>query len=235
MKIETKRWFYLVYGTIINIIIGQVYAWSVFATPLSRHFNWSMADVSVAFAICLGTSGAPILVAGKLQDYLQPKYIILMGSIMIGLGITGIGYIDSLWQLYVLYGLLGGFSMGFCYSGVVPNMVRFFPERRGLVSGILAAGVGSGALLWAPAATIMIREYGVLSTFKIIGVFSFILLLFLSMLMKTAPVDFVPEGFTPSAQPGKALEVPNKNWREMLMDPFSTPCPPSISLAALPD
>lgn len=220
MKIESKRWIYLVIGTVINVIIGQTYAWSVFVNPLSQHFSWSAADVSVAFAIFHSISFIPILVAGKMQDYIQPKLVILIGSIMYGAGMLGVGYVQSLTQLYIAYGVLGGIAMGTIYSGVVPNMVRFFPDRRGLISGILAAGVGSGAFLWAPVAAILIEKYQVVTTFKMLGVLYLVLLCGLSLLIKKAPANFSPAGWIPSVAQQKALSVEDKDWRGMLTDPL---------------
>ena len=220
MKTEQKRWFYLVYGTIINIIIGQTYAWSVFVNPLAQHFNWTAAEVSIAFAIFHTVSCIPIIIAGKLQDYVQPKYVILFGSIMYGVGMLGVGYVKTLGQLYLFYGWLGGIAMGTIYSGVVPNLVRFFPDRRGLASGILAAGVGTGALIWAPVAALMIKNYSVLPTFKMLGTLYLVLLCLLSLMMKTAPADFAPEGWKPSEAEQKNLNVPEKDWRGMLLDPL---------------
>lgn len=220
MQIESKRWIYLVVGTVINIIIGQTYAWSVFVGPLAQHFQWSAADVSIAFAIFHSISCIPIIVAGKIQDYVQPKFIILFGSIVYGLGMLGVGYVTTLKQLYLAYGIMGGIAMGTIYSGIVPNLVRFFPDRRGLVSGILAAGVGSGAIIWAPVAAIMIKNYEVLPTFKMLGALYLVLLCALSLLIQTAPAGFVPAGWTPSATQQKALDVSDKNWVGMIRDPL---------------
>lgn len=220
MQIESKRWIYLVVGTVINVIIGQTYAWSVFVNPLAQHFSWSAADVSIAFAIFHSISCIPIIIAGKMQDYVQPKFIILFGSIIYGLGMFAVGYVQSLNQLYIAYGVMGGISMGTIYSGIVPNMVRFFPDRRGLVSGILAAGVGSGAIIWAPVAAIMIEKYQVLGTFKMLGALYFVLLCGLSLMIQKAPAGYVPAGWTPSATQQKALGIEDKDWRGMLGDPL---------------
>lgn len=220
MELEKKRWFYLAFGTIINVIIGQTYAWSVFVNPLAQQFNWSAADVSIAFAIFHAISCIPIIVAGKLQEYVQPKFVILGGSIMYGIGMLGVGFVTSLNQLYLFYGVLGGTAMGTVYSGVVPNMVRFFPDRRGLASGVLAAGVGSGALLWAPVAAFMIKNYSVLPTFKMLGGLYLVLLCVLSLLMQTAPDEFKPKGWQPSEGAQQALNVQNKSWSGMLADPL---------------
>lgn len=220
MSIENKRWLYLALGTMINIIIGQTYAWSVFVLPLSEHFKWSLAEVSVAFAIFHSISCIPIIIAGKVQEYVQPKYILLTGGAAYGLGMLGVSYVETLNQLYLAYGVMGGLAMGTIYSGVVPNLVRFFPDRRGLVSGILAAGVGSAPLLWGPVAAFMIKEYNVLPTFKMLGGFYFVSLCVLSLLMKTAPAGFSPAGWKPSALSRQAMSIIDKDWRGMLADPL---------------
>lgn len=220
MRIESKRWIYLVLGTLINCIIGQTYAWSVFVLPLSKQFNWSLADVSVAFAIFHSVSFIPIIVAGKLQDRVSPKAIIVSGGVVYGLGMIGVGFVQTLPQLYLAYGVMGGLSMGAIYSGVVPNLVRFFPDRRGMASGVLAAGVGCAALLWAPVSVNLIKAYTVLPTFKMLGTFYLFGICLLGLLIETAPDGFTPAGWVPSGQTQKAMNIPDKDWKQMLCDPL---------------
>lgn len=220
MQIESKRWIYLAVGTIINVIIGQTYAWSVFVTPLAEQFGWTVADVSIAFAIFHSISCIPIIIAGKMQDFIPPKYIILFGSVMYGVGMLAVGYVQTLNQLYIAYGVMGGISMGTIYSGVVPNLVRFFPDRRGMASGILAAGIGCAAFLWAPVGAIMIERFEVLPTFKMLGALYLVLLCALSFMIQTAPADFQPKGWKPSKVQAKSMAIPDKDWRGMLLDPI---------------
>lgn len=233
MRLESKRWIYLVLGTLINCIIGQTYAWSVFVLPLSKQFNWSLADVSVAFAIFHSVSFIPIIVAGKLQERISPRSIIVAGGIVYGLGMIGVGYVQSLPQLYLAYGVMGGLSMGTIYSGVVPNLVRFFPDRRGMASGVLAAGVGCAALLWAPVAVNMIKTFTILPTFKMLGCLYLVGICVLGMLMKTAPDGFAPAGWVPSAQSQKALNIPDRDWKGMLADPLYYLLSATIMMGAL--
>jgi OFA family oxalate/formate antiporter-like MFS transporter len=220
MRIESKRWIYLVLGTLINFIIGQTYAWSVFVLPLSNHFKWSLTEVSVAFAIFHSVSFIPIIVAGKLQERISPRAIIVTGGIVYGLGMIGVGFVQTLPQLYLAYGVLGGLAMGTVYSGVVPNLVRYFPDRRGMASGVLAAGVGCAALVWAPVSVQMIKAYSVLPTFKMLGTFYLVGVCLLGLLIRTAPDGFAPAGWVPSAQNQKSLNIPDKDWRQMLADPL---------------
>ncbi|HBA89677.1 MAG TPA: MFS transporter [Geobacter sp.] len=233
MRLESKRWIYLVLGTLINCIIGQTYAWSVFVLPLSTHFKWSMADVSVAFAIFHSVSFIPIIVAGKLQERVSPRWIIAAGGLVYGLGMIGVGYVQTLPQLYIAYGVMGGLSMGTIYSGVVPNLVRFFPDRRGMASGVLAAGVGCAALLWAPVAVGMIKTYTVLPTFKMLGCLYLVGICVLGLMMKTAPDGFAPAGWVPSAQSQKAMSIPDRDWRGMLVDPLYYLLSATIIMGAL--
>jgi len=233
MKLESKRWIYLILGTLINCIIGQTYAWSVFVLPLSKQFTWSLADVSVAFAIFHSVSFIPIIVAGKLQERVAPKTIIVVGGIVYGLGMIGVGYVESLWQLYIAYGVMGGLSMGTIYSGVVPNLVRFFPDRRGMASGVLAAGVGCAALLWAPVAVAMIKAYTILPTFRMLGCIYLVGICVFGLLIQTAPAGFAPAGWVPSGQSQQALSIPDKDWRGMLADPLYYILSATIIMGAL--
>jgi MFS transporter, OFA family, oxalate/formate antiporter len=220
MNLKSRRWVYLAIGTMVNIVIGQTYAWSVFVNPLSDHFTWSRTDISVAFAIFHTISSIPIILAGKIQDYVQPKHVILAGGVIYGLGMMGVGYVDSLPGLYVTYGAMGGISMGTIYSGVMPNLVRFFPDRRGLAAGILAAGVGSGAVIWAPIAAHLIGDVGVLPTFKILGTVYLVVLCGSAPFIGTAPAGFVPQGWKQSRAVREVADAPDKDWRRMMSDPI---------------
>ena len=220
MRLEEKRWIYLVIGTVLNMIIGQTYAWSVFAKPLSEHFQWSPADIAVAFAIFHAISCFPIIIAGKLQEFVQPKSVLLVGGAIFGFGILGVGYVHSLPALYLAYGVMAGTGMGIVYSGVVPNIVKFFPDRRGLASGVLAAGVGLGPMIWGPIAALLVEKYTVLSTFKVFGVFSLVVLCAIAALIETAPAGFSPAGWTPSKVQQQNLSVVDKNWLGLLADPL---------------
>lgn len=218
MKEDKKRWFFLAACIVINICIGFGYAWSVFQKPLMLQFQWDATAVSLGFSIIMGMSAVPQALAGKAQDYLAPRQIILIGGLIFGLGVTGLGFVHSLGQLYA-GGALVGLGIGVVYPGTVANMVRFFPERRGLAAGLLAAGMGSGAIVIAPLATIMIEAVGVLATLQIFGAVFLVTISGLSRLIQTAP-----EGYKPVAgeQQSKntTLTGNEKNWREMLSDPL---------------
>ena len=218
MKLEQKRWLMLAATMIANICIGSGYAWSVFQDPLIRLYNWSPVQTSLAFTLILGISALPMVVVGKIQDYVQPRYIIFTGGLIFGLGTFATGYIASLHQLYLLYGVVAGLGMGIVYSGGLSNMIRFFPDRKGLCSGLLAAGMGSGALVIAPLAAVLIDSLGVLTTFKVLGILFTIIICGLSFLIETAPLNFKPAMWEPTNDNTKTSPV-DKDWKEMLGSP----------------
>lgn len=218
MNLDTKRWYFLAACVVINVCIGFGYAWSVFQKPLMLHFQWEAAAVSLGFSIIMGVSALPQALAGKAQDYFPPRQIVLAGGFVFGIGVVCLGFVQSLLQLYIS-GILVGLGIGIVYPGTVANMVRFFPERRGLVAGLLAAGMGSGAIVIAPLATVLIEGIGVLGTLKILGASFLVIISGLSRLIQTAPEGYKPAGMSEQHKVTAHSER-EKDWREMLGDPL---------------
>lgn len=217
MNYDKKRWVFLFLGIVINICAGFGYAWSVFQKPLIDLFHWQTASVSMAFTFIMSVSALPQALAGKAQEFIEPRQVTMFGGILLGLGVLGMGYVQSLSQLY-LSSILVGLGIGIVYSGVVSNIVKFFPDKRGLASGVLAAGMGSGAIIIAPLASILILNYGVQTTFKTFGLTFIVLIFGLSRFIKTAPNAHTT---VESKQAAKELDYDtrvNKNWNEMLKD-----------------
>ena len=219
MKLDSMRWVFLGTCMVINVCTGFVYGWSVFQKPLISQFNGSVADISLAFTIIMGASALPMALAGKAQEYVAPRQVILAGGLLLGLGVVGIGYSSTIVVLYA-FCLLTGLGIGTVYPGTVANMVRFFPDRKGFAAGLLAAGMGAGAVVLAPLAAIMIRNYGVLDTFKILGFAFLVIICGLSRLIPTAPENYRPEQWTAKSERALTVVVVDKNWRDMLIDPL---------------
>ncbi|NPV74216.1 MAG: MFS transporter [Pelotomaculum sp.] len=170
MKLESKRWLILIASVIINLCIGSGYAWSVFAKPMVALLGATAAAVAMAFTICNSVSPVTMITGGRLVDKFGPKWVIFGGAFLFGGGILLTGYTKSLTWLYLSYGILAGFGMGFIYSCTIANTVKFFPDKRGLVAGIATAGYGTGSIVVAPVANWLITNYGVLAAFKILGI-----------------------------------------------------------------
>ncbi len=214
-----NRWVVLIASTSILLCTGAIYAFSVFAEPLSLAKNWSKADVMIAFSINAAVGPIPMILGGFLTDKGLAKWSSVIGGLLFGLGFFLSGFVNSPIMLYVTYGLLSGFGQGLAYSGCLSNTIRFFPDKKGLASGIITAGMGGASIIAAPIGHHLIENYGVLHAFQTLGCSYLIVVVVASVFIKVAPVNYQPEGWTPaSIQQGKAII--NKNWLEMLQTPY---------------
>lgn len=221
MDLKKKRWFVLGASLLINLCIGSGYAWSVYAGPLIKTFGWTAAATALTFTIANAVSPICMITGGKIQDKFGPKWVIFAGGIVFGGGIFLSGLTKSLPWLYFSYGILSGFGMGLVYSCTIANTVKFFPDKRGLVAGMATAGYGFGPVLLAPLSQSLIASYGVLFTFRSLGIVYLIVILVGSQFILKAPTGYKPEGWEPPAASGTSANTgKEKTWSQMLADPL---------------
>ncbi|MBF0278830.1 MAG: OFA family MFS transporter [SAR324 cluster bacterium] len=154
-----NRWFVVLGALIVQIILGTVYAFSVFVKPLENEFNWDRATTQWAFSFALATFALVMIPAGKLQDRIGPRKVASIGGILLGASfVLGAFLVDSSrpWTLYLTYGILGGAGIGFAYVCPIAASVKWFPDKKGLITGLAVAGFGAGALFFAGPASILI-------------------------------------------------------------------------------
>ena len=168
-----NRWLPVVGGVSMNLALGSLYAWSVFVLPLEQEFGWSRAETSWTFTIAIVTFAASFILAGRIQDMRGPRICALIGGTLVGLGFVLASFTTSLWQLYVMFGLVVGLGNGFGYATPVPVASKWFPDKRGLVVGIMVGGYGAGSAIFGPLATSLIASVGWRPTFQILGVVFF--------------------------------------------------------------
>jgi len=214
---EKNRWIILVAGVICNLCIGAVYAWSVFQKPLVAQTGWSAGDASWAFSLTLVMMPIAMTFAGKIADQRGPRLAVLIGGIMFGIGVFLSGYANSLITLYLFHGIIGGLGVGTVYGCAMTNTVKWFPDKKGLASGLIAAGLGSGAIVFAPLANHFIMLYDVQTTFKILGIVYLVIIVLASIFVNSPPEDYRPAGWTPPERPISAGTA-DKTWREMMKD-----------------
>ena len=214
-----NRWLILVAAIVTNICIGTLYAWSVFSLPLGKVFGWPATAIALAFTINHALSPVAMIGGGYIQDRLGSKTNVIIGGIMFSVGLFITGFVSSVEMLYFTYSVLAGIGGGVVYAGTLGNTVKFFPDKRGLASGLVAAGYGSGATIVAPIASSMIISVGVLTTFKILGVVFFAVIFLCSLVIKKAPPGFTPAGWTPPAAVNAPLPAAaDLAWTRMLRD-----------------
>ena len=215
-----NRWLILLASIICNLSIGSAYAWSVFQKPLLSSFPWTPSEASMAFTLSLAVMPVAMIIAGRIQDRQGPRLVMMVGGAMYGIGVFATGFGSSLTFLYLMYGVFGGLGIGTVYSCAIANTVKWFPDKRGLASGLIEAGLGSGAVVFAPIGTLLVQSFGVLSAFKILGITYLVLIIACASIVVKPPANYRPLGWQPPAVTAANPGVTDKNWRDMLTDPM---------------
>jgi MFS transporter, OFA family, oxalate/formate antiporter len=194
-----NRWVIAVAGIFMQIALGAVYAWSVFRVPLSKQFGWSISEVTLTFTISIFMLGVSAFFGGLWLNRKGPRIVALTGGLLYGAGVFLASFSDHyLWWLYLTYGVIGGIGLGFGYIVPIAVLVKWFPDRRGLITGIAVGGFGAGALVTAPVATRLIEGVGVLQTFAYLGIAFLIVTVVSSYFLQNPPEGWRPEGWLPT-------------------------------------
>ena len=197
---QVNRWNIAIAGVIMQLALGAIYAWSLFVTPLTKiHPDWKRTDITLTFSIALVALGIGAIVGGIYLDRLGPKLVATVGGVLYGLGFIGAGLFQSLWGLYLTYGVLGGLGMGLGYIVPLATLIKWFPDKRGLITGLAVAGFGGGAALTTIIAPGLISAVGVYTTFLIFGVAYLIMVVGAAQFIQVAPTGYTPAGWTPTA------------------------------------
>jgi MFS transporter, OFA family, oxalate/formate antiporter len=195
---KLKRWWIALAGILLQMALGAVYAWSVFRVPLAKQFNWTISEVTLTFTIAIMVLGFASFFGGLWLKRVGPRVVALTGGALYGLGVFLASFSNhGLWWLYLTYGVIGGIGLGFAYIVPISVLVKWFPDRRGLMTGIAVGGFGAGALVTAPVATKLIQSVGVLQTFAYLGIAFFIVSVAAGYFMQNPPDGWRPEGWTP--------------------------------------
>jgi OFA family oxalate/formate antiporter-like MFS transporter len=155
------RWWIVVAAVLVQLALGAVYAWSVFNKPLQDQFGWSKAEAVLPFEVAIGTIFIGSLIGGRIQDRSGPRVVALGGAVLYSIGIMLASLVSSsgqLWLLVATYGVLGGIGLGAAYITPIAMLAKWFPDRRGLITGIAVAGFGFGAVLTAPVAKALLNR-----------------------------------------------------------------------------
>lgn len=218
MNTHLNRWQVIAASTAILLCTGAVYAFSVFAGPLSAQTGWTMPEIMLAFAINSAIGPIPMILGGYLVDKGYVKWTIALGGLLFALGFYLTGHAQSPLVLYLTYGIMAGLGQGFAYSGALSNTLRLFPDKRGLASGILTGGMGFAAVIASPLASQLIQSQDAKFAFRTIGLAYLAIIVIASFFLKAAPKDYKPEGWNPPSQTGKGMV--NKSWKDMLATPI---------------
>ncbi len=191
-----RRWVCLIAAMVICVCAGFGYAWSVLQNPIITRFGWADSGVALAYTITVLCSTMAPLIFGGLIRRLSTRLGVVVGAVLFGAGLFLTGLMTQLWQLYLFYGVISGLGVGFIYPSMMAYVVRLFPDRSGMASGLGTAAYGSGAILWAPTAAALMEGMGMTRAFQVLGVLFAVVILAGSLLL-TDP----PEGFQAAMAP----------------------------------
>ncbi|NKB72452.1 MAG: MFS transporter [Candidatus Latescibacteria bacterium] len=242
-----NRWSVVVGALVVQIVLGTVYAFSVFVRPLEAEFGWSRATTQWAFSIALASFALAMIPAGRLQDRIGPRKVASIGGLLLGLSFV-LGALlvagSRPWALYLTYGVLGGAGIGFAYVCPIAAAVKWFPDKKGLITGLAVAGFGAGALFFAgPASSLLLPPadgqslglshvllvglgiesgggfgIGWKAFFVLHGIVCAVGVILGAMLLRNPPPGWQPAGWQPKAAAGVDRDL---NWRQMLDTPLA--------------
>jgi len=185
-----NRWRVVVGGVSMNLALGSLYAWSVFVLPLEQEFHWTRSQTSWVYTIAVVVFASSFVLAGRIQDRRGPRPCALAGAILVSVGFFAASFTTSLWFLYAAFGLIVGAGNGFGYATPMPVASKWFPDRRGLVVGLMVGGYGAGSAIFGPVATRLITSVGWRPTFRLLGVVFLVMGLVGAWLLENPPEGF---------------------------------------------
>jgi MFS family permease len=218
----------------VHLCIGQAYAFSTFNLPLTRLVgltdsaptDWNLKDVGWIFSIAIVFLGLSSAVFGRWVERVGPRRSMFTAALCFGGGflISAVGIkLHQLWILYLGYGVLGGCGLGIGYISPVSTLIKWFPDRPGMATGMAIMGFGGGALIAAPLSVLLMKHFatanskGVLETFVTMGVIYFMFMMIGVVSVRVPAAGWKPEGWAPSAHPKSLVTTANVSaavaWR----------------------
>jgi MFS family permease len=210
-----NRWKVPVAALCIHLCIGQIYAFSVFNKPLSQLIglvapvekDWSLTQLGWIFSLALVFLGASAAVFGKWMERVGPRMAMLVAALCFSSGffISAAGiYFHQLWMLYLGSGVIGGIGLGLGYISPVSTLIKWFPDRPGMATGMAIMGFGGGGMIASPISVALMDHFrsetstGVGQTFLVLGAVYLVVMLIGALLVRVPPKGWIPDGFDPS-------------------------------------
>ena len=199
---------------LIQLCLGALYAWSVFTPELLKApFNFTSTQTQIIFAVCLATFAVVMVFAGRWQAKFGPRIVTLAGGAVFGAGYILAGLFgQSFWAQIICIGLIAGAGIGLTYVCPISVSMKWYPDKKGLITGLGVAGFGFGALIWVYLAGNwghLLASFGVLKVFLIYGIIFAVTVIPGSVWMVNPPEGWTPKGWKPSkpVAKGKAKSV----------------------------
>ena len=206
------RWGLVVAALLLQLSLGAVYAWSVFSSALQKAEPWQLSkpEATVPFEVAIGMIFLGTFLGGRIQDRRGPRTVAVIGAVVYGLGVILASFArsaDQLWLLVLGYGVLAGFGLGLAYIVPIAMLQKWFPDKRGLITGLAVGGFGFGAVITAPIAQALVRRNPDEPTavFLPLGIAYLVFSVAGALLFRNPPEGYQVPGYVP-ATTGKVVD-----------------------------
>ncbi len=231
-----SRWLVPPAAMCVSLSIGQVYGWSVFNKPLQKLIgikeattgDWSESAVVVIFSIAIAFLGLSAAFGGKWLERVGPRKAMFLAACCFGSGffVAALGVqLHQIALVYLGYGVIGGIGLGIGYIAPVSTLIRWFPDRPGMATGMAIMGFGGGAMIGAPLGTQFMERFksdtsvGVVETFMVMGSIYFVFMMIGTFTIRITPPGWKPAGWTPSAKANAMVTTANVHVDNVLKTP----------------
>ena len=221
-EFKNRRWICLCAGVLINLLVGVMYAWSIFVLPLHEKYGWSMSQLAMAYTLASATMMVTnMFIVPTLRKRLELKTILFVGAILYGAGIAISGLVSNLFLFYLAFSIMGGAGSTLLYPVLMGYSQMLYPEKPGFASGIMAFGYGLCAVIWATVASKILTFTGDVSqTMVILGAVYLVGILVASLFVEDVPQGFQEHMNVKKEDKESRVFLYEKPRSEMIKDPL---------------
>lgn len=197
VRYDRTRWLVVLASLTIQLCLGVAYIWGVFQPEVVNALAWSQKNAALSFSFLLGMLGVGSMLGGLIQGRLSPRIVIVGGGVIIGTGffLASFASPELPWIIWLTYGILGGLGSGSVYTTTIAVCQKWFPDKRGLITGLIVSALGFGGLVLTPLARFLMNKVGVMDTFAWLALIFLIVTVGGSFFIKNPPEGYKPKGF----------------------------------------
>ena len=209
-KPNSRRWFIAIMATLLQLVLGTVYAWSFFQKPIIAKYGWNNVQTMWIFSLAILFLGLSAALGGTLLPRYGPRKLAFLGAQLYSVGYLISAYamhMGSLSLFYLGFGAVGGIGLGLGYVTPVATVIKWFPDKKGLITGLVVMGFGLGALAMSKFIAPVVMG---ISNGNMVQVFLYIAIVLMAigvpaaLCLRDPPAGFVPEGYSPPVKNGGA-------------------------------
>ncbi|MGQ9588512.1 MAG: L-lactate MFS transporter, partial [Thermoplasmata archaeon] len=214
-----NRWVVVLGALMIQLALGSLYAFSIFTSPLAESLGYPATSFQILgiFATAIAVFAVTVIFAGKLQDKKGPRIVATIGGLIVGAGyVLASQSTGSIALMYLSYGAIGGIGLGVGYVCPLAAAVKWFPDKKGLVSGIAVAGFGAGAFIFTQVGKAFISDHGLGNALLYLGIIFLAMVVIGAQMLTNPPARWLPSGYVPVANGNNGRRKLDYYQREMV-------------------